>query len=297
MKKAIERFFLPLTAYGLLLFLTGCTTLYNPATGRKETLLPTSIEQILVGKMRMEMGLTSIRIGRVDAQQVTRVQEIGKAIAAVSDRKDVKYQFGVKEDSSINAFNVGGGVVYVHTGLLDKTDDEMLAAVLAHEVGHDAARHVVKHMQAAYGFVGLMKLAQVAGMKTQSAQLANFMFGLMMKGFGRQDELEADRLGVRYLHRSGHNPEALIRVFEMFQKEMPEGPLEKATVWNRTHPLNSDRIKQAKEEIAKLKQKAFCPACGATYAVEVKFCEKDGTALKLQEAPPAANPQGQPSKP
>ena len=134
--------------------------------------------------MRMEMGLTSARIGRVDAQQVTRVQAIGQKVAAVGDRKDVKYQFGVKEDSSINAFNVGAGFVYVHTGLLDKTDDEMLAAVLAHEVGHDAARHVIKHMQASYGFVGLMKLAQAAGMKVQSAKLANFMFTLIMKGFG-----------------------------------------------------------------------------------------------------------------
>ncbi len=282
-KRPATRFFLFAIRSSLLVaVLAGCATLYNPATGKKETLLPTAIETVLVSKMRMEAGMTAARIGHVEAQQVTRAQEIGQKIAAVGDRKDVKYQFGVKEDPVLNAFNMGAGVVYVHTGLLEKTDDEMLAAVLAHEVGHDAARHVIKHMQAAYGFVGLMKLAQVAGMKSQGAQLANFMFTLIMNGFSRQDELEADRLGIRYLNRAGYDPQALIRVFEMFEKEMPEGPLDKAMVWTQTHPLHSDRVKQAKEEIAQLKAQAFCPTCGEIYPADKKFCERDGAWLKVK---------------
>jgi len=259
---------------------TGCATIYNPATGRQETLLSTPVETALGNVARMQMGLISLRMGQVTDADFARVQEIGRRIAQVSDRQDVLYQFGVIREKSLNAFTLPGGTIYVHTGLIGKADDDELAAVLSHEMGHAAARHTAKHLQADLGFSLLVGIAGAAAGSPNAIRVADSLYGLISNGFSRQDELEADRLGVKYAFRAGYNPEGMITFFEKMLREEPEDATTRAGVWQRTHPLTSDRIAQAKKEVEQLRQQRFCPACGRLYGPGTQFCEKDGTPLK-----------------
>lgn len=260
--------------------LSGCATIYNPATQRQETVLDSSLESALGGLARAQMGLTSLAVGRVQPEELARVQTIGRRIAQVSDRKDIAYQFGVIRQKSINAFTLPGGTIYVHTGTLERATDDELAGVIAHEIGHVAARHVVKHLQADLGFTALLQLAAAAGVGPESARVANSLYDLFSRGFSRGDELQADHLAIRYMRRAGYNPWGLVSFFEKMQREEPENPLEKALVWQSTHPLTSDRIARAREEIARQEGGMFCPECGRGYGPKARFCEKDGAPLK-----------------
>ncbi len=273
-----------LTAFCLLSF-AACSTIYNPATGRQETLLSTPVETALGNVAKAQMGLFSLRMGKVSDADFSRAQGIGRRIAQVSDRQDLQYQFGVIQEKSLNAFTLPGGTIYVHSGLIEKADDDELAAVLGHEMGHAAARHTAKHLQADLGFTLLVSIAGAAGAGPDAARVAESMYGLLSNGYSRQDELEADRLGIRYAFRAGYNPEAMITFFEKMLREEPEDATARATVWQRTHPLTSDRIAQAKKEVEKLRSGRFCPVCGRNYGPGDKFCERDGTPLKQISIP------------
>ncbi len=267
------------------LALAGCTTIYNPATEQRETVLTTSVEMALGNLARAQMGLGSLTVGEVKPEMLTRVQRIGKRLAAVSDRKDLPYHFGVVKAKSLNAFALPGGTIYVHTTLAEKATDEELAAVLAHEIGHVAARHAAKHLQWNLGITTLLSIASSAGASADSARMVNSIYGLISNGYGRRDELEADRLAIRYMNRAHYNPKAIISFFEKMDAEDPETTLDKALIWQRSHPLTSDRIEQVRREIKRLAGETFCPACGRTYGPEVKFCERDGTVLKKKQLP------------
>ncbi len=269
-----------LLALSLLLGAAGCATLYNPATGRQETVLDTQVENALGVLARAQMGLGSLQIGKVAPEQFARAQTIGKKLARVSDRQDLVYQFGVIQDKELNAFTLPGGTIYIHTGVLGKASDDELAGVIAHEIGHVAARHVAKHLQANLGFAVAIQLAQAAGVGAESAQVANSLYQLFSRGFSRQDELEADRLGIRYADRAGFNPRGLVDFFKVLEEEEREKPYRKAVpVWQSTHPLTSERIAKAQEELKKVEGK-FCPTCGRSYPIAAGYCAQDGTLLK-----------------
>ncbi len=266
----------------MTLGLAGCATIYNPATQREETVISSSVESALGTMARAQMGLGSLNIGKAPLEQLARVQAIGERVAHVSDRQDVTYQFGVIRQKQINAFTLPGGTIYVYTGTIEKATDDELAAVIAHEVGHVAARHVAKHLQVDLGFGVLMTIAESAGVGAGSARMVNSIYDLLSRGFSRQDELEADRLGIRYAEKAGFDPNGMVSFFEKMLKEEPENPAERAMVWRQTHPLTRDRVAKAKEEIAKLDDVKFCPECGRTYGRQAQFCERDKTPLKMK---------------
>lgn len=182
-----------------------------------------------------------------------RVNRIGARIAAVSDRKDLEYHFKVIKDKNINALSTPGGYVFVNTGLLDKANDDELSAVIAHEVGHVAARHAVKAMQAdmAYSVIAGLIFSRVGSREVQ--QGANVAMNLIMLGYSREDEFEADRLGVKYSYYAGFDPNGMITFLEKLQQEEKEHPWDKSLVYLRSHPLYSDRIEKARAEVAFLK--------------------------------------------
>ena len=263
-----------------LILIAGCTTVYNPATERTETVISTPVEIALGNLARAQMGLTSLQMGRVDPEKTARVQRIGRRLARVSDRQDVTYQFGVIQEKTLNAFALPGGTLYVHSVLVDQATDDELASVIAHEIGHVAARHAAKHLQADLGFTLLVNLAGATGAGTEAARVANSLYGLFRNGYSRSDELAADRLGLRYAARAGYNPQGMVTFFEKMLAEESENPLDRAFVWQRTHPLTSERIRRAKEEIGRMAGESFCPECGRSYSAQVRFCARDGTPLR-----------------
>ena len=195
----------------LALFLSGCTTFYNPATGRNEMIFLNSASEVSIGRGVVTDYASKHPLSN-DQQLRARVQNVGSRLAAVSERKDIEYHYDVFEDKELNAMAFPGGFVYVNSGLVKILNDDELAYVIGHETGHVAARHIVKQLQANMTYQVLLGVAfAAAGDKIGSgadtlASGADAIYNLLSLGYSRQDEYQADRLGARYAFRAGYNP-------------------------------------------------------------------------------------------
>lgn len=229
-------------------FLNGCSTEYNIVTGQQESYYYSTDREIELGKA-MSKGLEKQVKLIEDPLVQNRVQAIGKKIAAVADRKDIDYSFKAIADKEINAVSLPGGFVYVNSGLIDRVaNDDELAAVLAHEVGHIVARHSIKKLQAAMGY----SLAQILTIPVPQAgparTAADLAFTQLFLGYSREDELLADQLGARYTKRAGYNPRAMISFLEKLEENNRRKPLQPKN-YLKTHPYVPDRIRVVKEEL------------------------------------------------
>lgn len=237
----------------LPLFLSGCATVYNPATGAKEYIMIGTDQEVAIGGQVATEVETKYKLSQ-NAAQIERVNSIGRRIAAVSDRQDLKYHFKVLENKDVNALSTPGGYVYVNTGLLDKADDDELAVVIGHEVGHIAARHAVQAMQSqnlmSVGMIGASIFIK-SDKKQQAMEWAGVALNLIMMGYSREDEFEADKLGVRYAYYAGFDPNGAVTFLEKLRQEDKD---DKVLVYFRSHPLYSDRIAKARAYAAYLKE-------------------------------------------
>lgn len=238
-----------------VLFLSGCATMYNPATGRNEFIFLNSPTEVALGLNVQEELLKKYPLLH-DRQLQARVETVGRRLASASDRQDVQYKFYVLEDKELNAMALPGGFIYVNNGLMQILNDDELAYVLGHEVGHVAARHTVKKIQAnmAYQLVLGIAFASVgenAGASAQNlAQGVDTVYNLVSLGYSRQDEYEADRIGAKYSFHSGYNPYAALSALEKIKKA--EGPNWKILGYFRSHPFADERIEALKKAIPKI---------------------------------------------
>jgi predicted Zn-dependent protease len=178
-----------------------------------------------------------------------RVEDIGKKIAAVCDRKEIDYAFKVLEEDEVNAVSLPGGFVYVNRGLVDKvTSDDELAGVLGHEVGHIVARHSIKKLQAIQGYSILRVLMASVPDSGQVGSAADAAFNELLLGYAREDELLADQLGTRYARLAGYDPRAMISFLEKLQEINRRKPLQGRSYF-KTHPYVPDRIRVVKQEL------------------------------------------------
>jgi len=229
----------------IITFLCGCATIYNPATGKKEIIfIPTSTEQT-IGRQTAAQIAKEFKFVK-DPIALRRIREIGKKIAAVSDRKDLQYSFYVIDDKNINAFTIPGGYVYVNSGLMDKATDSELACVLGHEIGHVAAKHIIKKMQSQIGYSLLMNIAARSADISDIQTAVSITYDLVSKGYSREDELEADRIGVKYAYKAGYDPHAMIRFLKKMQAEEKGN---RGLVFLRTHPYPEQRMQQLQQYI------------------------------------------------
>ena len=189
-----------------------------------------------------------------DARQAQRIQTIGQRLSRASDRQDYEYHFYLLDKNEINAFTTPGGNIYFFSGLLNqlKTDDQV-ASVLAHEIGHCAAKHTVKKFQAAMGYnlIGSIILGQISSEAARStASLAsNTAMQLAMSAYGRQDEYQADLLGLKYMYLAGYNLDGMIETLKVLEKESHGA---RPPLILSTHPYVDDRIKAVQEEIPRV---------------------------------------------
>lgn len=178
------------------------------------------------------------------------VNRVGKTVAGFSPRPDtfVGYSFVVVESPEVNALAAPGGYIFLSRGLLERmSDEDMLAAVLAHEVAHVVSRHGLKaiareHM-ADYTPLGSLSASAVdcTGLSQQlvtalDGAVKDIVDRLLVSGFSREQELEADRIAVEILGKAGYDPTALDRVFAILENQTTS-----SGVWFSTHPKFSDR--------------------------------------------------------
>jgi len=285
--------------------MSGCATLYNPATEKKEFVLITTPMEVMLGKntaMQVAKQYSFVK----DPIQVNKVSEIGDKLVKISDRKDLKYHFAVVEDKEINAFTMPGGYIYVNSGLLAITNnDDELACVIGHEIGHVAARHIAKKLQVQLGYDILMNIALRNASVRQMQQAIDVSFNLAELGYSREDELLADRLGAKYAYKAGYDPYAMIT----FLKKLKEkDKAEMGPVFLRSHPYSSQRIQMLEKQIpsiiskidaksergvqdlsakstkeanaSKQPTRVMCSKCRRIFPGTVSYCSYDGTKLQ-----------------
>ncbi|MBM7061140.1 M48 family metalloprotease [Pseudomonas sp. UL073] len=200
-----------------LIALGGCAT--NPATGESNFVMMSEQQELDLGlRASQEIGKENPRYA--DEKLQAYVQQVGERVAQHSHRSNLKYQFTVVDSADINAFALPGGYIYIHRGLLAYLGSEAeLAAVLGHEVGHVTARHGVQQQSQSMAW-GVLGQAVAIGTGVGAAgDLTNVLGSAMVRGYGRDMELQADGLGAQYLARSGYDPQAMIEVVKVLKSQ------------------------------------------------------------------------------
>jgi predicted Zn-dependent protease len=243
--------------------LSGCAT--NPVTGSSDFVLMSERQEIDYGRkadpeIRQQYGVYD------DAALQAYVQRVGARLAGQSHRPELVYHFTVLDSDQVNAFALPGGYIYVTRGILAYLNSEAeLAAVLGHEIGHVTARHSVvqvsKAQGASLGFeIGSIFLPELRSQAVQS--LFNVLGSAILSGYGRDNELQSDRLGAEYLARSGFDPDAMIEVVgvlknqEEAEKKRAQAEGREARVYHgvfASHPSADQRLQEVVAEARKFK--------------------------------------------
>jgi predicted Zn-dependent protease len=230
---------------------SACAT--NPATGKREITLMSEAQEVALGKesdaqVRQEMGLYD------DPDLQRYVSGIGLRLAKLSERPNLPWQFAVVDQPAVNAFALPGGFIYVTRGILPFLDTEAeLAGVLGHEIGHVTARHAAQqYTRQIGGTVGLIALGVFVPAARPFGQASQQVMGLLFLKYGRDDELQADSLGVRYAASGNWDPEGVPGMLTTLGR-LDEAAGDRKGVPNflSTHPEPLARVKEIAPEVAK----------------------------------------------
>jgi len=228
------------------------STSENPLTGEKQRVAMTPQQEIALGyqsapQMAAQMGGVSR-----NAQAVALVQRVGEGLVrqSVAGKSPYKFSFQVLADpKTVNAFALPGGPVFITEGLLRllKTEAE-LAGVLGHEIGHVIARHSSEHLAKQQLTQGLLGALVVGSGDYTTAQIGQVVGNMINMSYGRDDELEADALGIRIMTEGGYDPRGMIRVMEVLARA--SGGSRQPEFFS-THPAPENRAERIKQAIAK----------------------------------------------
>lgn len=235
----------------------------NPVTGDKNFVLMSEAQEIQMGAEAHKDVLKEYPAVDNPALQAW-VDAVGQKLAKQSHRPNLKWHFTVVDSPDVNAFALPGGYVYITRGIMAYLNSEAeLAGVIGHEIGHVTARHGVRQQSAATaaGVGAILGSILVPGMNNQAgASLLQTLAQAWTAGYGREHELESDRLGAEYLARGGYNPQAMVEVIgvlknqELFAAEQARRDGRQPQTYHGTfdtHPDNDARLKQVVGAAAK----------------------------------------------
>ena len=232
----------------LIILLSAVSCAVNPVTGKKELSLISESQEITLGKqtdveVRQQYGAYA------DPELSAYVQSIGQALVPHTHRPQLAYQFAVLDTPVVNAFAVPGGYIYVTRGILALMGSEAeLAVVLGHELGHVNARHSVRRMsEMMLVQVGLAVGSALSETFAEVAGLAGVGVQLLFLKYSRDDERQADALGVEYARKGVYNPGEMVAFFSSLGKLGDLSGGHALPGFLSTHPLTSERIEKVKQ--------------------------------------------------
>jgi predicted Zn-dependent protease len=246
----------------------------NPVSGHPQFVLVSKHGEKEMGEH--EAQRVEQRMGFVDDVALTAyVDAIGQRLAAHSPRRDVQYQFHVVDMPEPNAFALPGGYVYLSRGLLVLVNSEdELAGVVAHEIGHVAARHSVAQITRAAPLAVMTNLsAAVTGLASPLlgqvvGGVGGLASGLVLAPFSRDQEREADRVGQEMVAAAGWDPAGLAKILGTMEREQElEGNEPGRTTFLASHPSTPERVANTTAYAKELKRTPSAPICETSAAL------------------------------
>lgn len=241
-------------AAGVAIALGSCA--YNDELGRSQFVFVSGPEMAQLAAPQWAQLKQQAKVS-TDPKYVNRLNRVAPKIIRAAGGNPSQWEWQVFDSKDINAFALPGGKIGVYTGIMDlMANDDQLAAVVGHEVGHVKANHSgERYSQNAAASLGLQLGSAALGGNNMSAgeqQLLGALglgaqYGLLLP-FSRKHELEADRLGVLYMSRAGYDPNEAVKFWQTMAAQGGQKPPEFAS----THPADETRIKALQREIAML---------------------------------------------
>ncbi|HXI88018.1 MAG TPA: M48 family metallopeptidase [Parvularculaceae bacterium] len=234
--------------------LAAASCAYNETIGRNQLIFVSSGEMASLAssswtELKQQTPTTT------DPKYTARVKRVAERVVAAAGENPAQWDIEIFKSDQVNAFALPGGKIGVYTGILDIIDnDDQLATVLGHEVAHVELHHSAeRYSQSALAQAGLTAAQALAG----GSQYKNQIMGVLGVGvqggyllpFSRKHELEADRIGLGYMHKAGYNVDAALKFWEKMAAQSKGAPPE----FLSTHPSDATRIAQIKEQIALIK--------------------------------------------
>jgi predicted Zn-dependent protease len=229
--------------------IAACAT--NPVTGDREFSLMSEAQEIQLGQemdaqVRREMGVYD------DPELQRYVETIGLRLAKASERPNLPWHFTVVDEPAINAFALPGGYIYLTRGILPFLHDEaQLAGVLGHEIGHVTARHSAQqYTKATTAGLGVTLLSIFVPEARPFQNITETALGVLFLKHGRDDELQADRLGVQYTAKTGWDPAGVGGMLTTLARlDEANGSRRGVPNFLMTHPAPADRVQKVHEFI------------------------------------------------
>ncbi|MGZ6141817.1 MAG: M48 family metalloprotease [Myxococcales bacterium] len=221
----------------------------NPATGKLQLDLVSSAQEVQMGQdakkqVEEQMGLYK------DPKLEPYVANLGKQLATATGA-DFPFSYEIVDDSSVNAFALPGGPIFVNRGLLAHIGSEaQLAAVLGHETGHVVAHHSANQMsKQELAQIGLAVGSAISPTIASLGQAAGAGLQLLFLKYSRDDETQADELGFRYMTKAGYDPHQMLDLFHMLDGLTKESPGGKTPQWLQTHPDPGNRTQATEQRL------------------------------------------------
>ncbi len=235
------------TVVALIFWAVACAI--NPVTGKKEFMLLSSADELAMGRQTDPQVIQTF--GKYEDAELARyVADLGKKLGALSHQPKLAYNIQVLDSPVVNAFAVPGGYVYLTRGILAYLNDEAeLAGVVAHEIGHIAARHSAEqYSQAQVAQLGLGLGSMVSETFRKYAGVAQFGVSMLFLSFSRADERQADALGVEYSSKAGYDSNHMANLFVSLERLNPGESQGGLPGWFSTHPNPENRIAAIKQD-------------------------------------------------
>ncbi|MBF0147904.1 MAG: M48 family metalloprotease [Magnetococcales bacterium] len=239
--------------------LTGCSV--NPVTGEKQLLLMSREQEIAVDQSQAPHQFSADFGVLPDSALNAYITSVGDALTMRSHRPDMPYSFRAVQSPNVNAYAFPGGSVAVTRGILLAMNNEaQLAGLLGHEIGHINARHAAqrqtKGLLAQAVLSGTSILAQskdpLLGQLTQT--LGGVASGALLAHYSRENEREADNLGMDYMSRVGQNPQGMVELMQILVDTSKHSPSALELMF-ATHPMSSERLATARSQAERLHAK------------------------------------------
>ncbi len=237
----------------ILVVVIGCST--NPATGKREFNIVSEQQEIEMGRQSHEQVIRQFGVYDEKPELTRLVEDIGRRIAATSDRPNLPWHFTLLDSPMVNAMALPGGYIYVTRGMLERINSEdELAGVIGHEIAHVTARHAAQRIsRAQLAQFGMVLGAVVAGPAAaqQYGQLAELGVGLLFQRYSRAQETQADLIGTEYMAEARYNPIGAERML-MTLDRLDKGETSSIDRYFMSHPDPGKRVRDVRSKIAKL---------------------------------------------